>query len=80
MYDELWKKDGFERLAEIDKLKLNEFDEICTFYKKCSSCPLVIEYRDRDGYARLLCVDVATRKRVRDALNYGGKFLQKGKG
>ena len=79
MYEELWKKDGLERLAEIDKLKKSEFNEICSFHKSCMECPLAIEYDDKHGYSRLLCVDVSVRKSVLDTLCTGGKFLQKGK-
>ena len=78
MYDELWKSDGMDRLIEIEKLKLNEFDEICVFHKSCSKCPLAILHRDKLGYQRLLCVDVATSKAVLTALESGGRFLRKG--
>ena len=78
MFDHLWNMDGQERLAAIDGMKLSEYDGICRSSRKCSECPLAILYRDGNGFSRLLCVDVATRSRVLNALKYGGRFLKKG--
>lgn len=35
-------------------------------------------YEDRNGIERLMCVDVATRRRVENALREGGRFVKKG--
>ena len=78
MYENLWNKDGFSRLEEIDKMTLKDYDDVCTFYRKCSCCPFAILYRDAIGYERILCVDVAARKRVVNCLEEGGRFLKKG--
>ena len=79
MYEELWQKDGFERLAVIDNLSIIEMDEIHHHYKKkCSRCPLAILYHDNDDRERLLCTDIATRRRVENALRFGGHFVKKG--
>ena len=78
MHENLWNKQGEERLKEIDRMTFKEYDDVCTFYKKCSACPFAILYRDFNGYERILCVDVATRTRVNNALSEGGRFLRKG--
>ena len=78
MYEELWEKEGVERLAAIDELSIVELSEICHRTKKCLRCPLAILYQDNADRERLLCVDVATRRRVENALKYGGRFVRKG--
>ncbi len=78
MYEELWEKDGEERLEAIDELPIFAVGEICRRYKKCARCPLAIVYRTRQDHERLLCVDVATRRRAENALKEGGRFLKKG--
>ena len=78
MYEELWEKEGKERLEAIDELPIFATIEICAHIKKCSRCPLAILYRDGDERERLLCVEVATRRRVENALRYGGRFTKKG--
>ncbi len=82
MYDKLWEKQGIDRLKIIDALSVREIDEICRLNKKignsCGECPLALFYRDVNNYKRLLCVDVATRRRVENAFKEGGRFLEKG--
>ena len=78
MYEELWQKEGEERLRAIDELSIFATGEICINTKKCLRCPLAILYRDIEDRERLLCVDVATRRRVENALKYGGRFVKKG--
>ncbi len=77
MYEQLWNTYGFDRLIEIDRLKIEDPDFICGFYRKCGECPLAIRYRDKNGIERLICADVASRKRVEDILRTGGKFVTK---
>ena len=78
MTEKLWVLEGKERLDAIDNMKLSEYDEICRSSRHCSECPLAILYHDLNGFARLLCVDVATKTRIHNALKYGGRFLKKG--
>ena len=78
MYEELWQKDGFERLSAIDELPLMATGEICRRYKKCGRCPLGVRYTDIEEHERVLCVDIATRRRVENALRYGGQFVKEG--
>lgn len=78
MLDTLWSLEGRERLEAIDNMKLSEYDSICKLSRRCSECPLAILYHDLNGFSRLMCVDVATRSRVLNALKYGGRFLKKG--
>ena len=78
MYEYLWDLDGKKRLEAIDELSIFACGEICRHYKKCGRCPLAVVYRTRQDYERLLCVDVATRRRVENALIDGGRFLKKG--
>ena len=78
VYEDLWEKDGEERLAAIDELSIIATSDICHRTKKCLRCPLAILYQDSEDRERLLCVDVATRRRVENALKYGGRFVKKG--
>ena len=78
MYENLWNKQGSERLEEINKMTLKDYEDVCTFYDRCSQCPFAIVYCDALGFERLLCVDVATTSRVQNALKEGGRFLKKG--
>lgn len=78
MYEELWEKQGMERLEAIDELSIFAAGEICRQYKKCAKCPLAVVYRTRQDHERLLCTDVALRRRVVNALIEGGRFLKKG--
>ena len=78
MYEELFEKDGKERLEVIDELSIFAAGEICRWYKKCAQCPLAIVYHTKQDYEPLLCVDVATRRRVENALAEGGRFLKRG--
>ena len=78
MYEYLFEKDGKERLEAIDDLSIFAAGEICRWYKKCARCPLALVYRTKQDHERLLCVDVATRQRVENALEEGGRFLKKG--
>ena len=78
MYEELWTKDGFDRLKAIDGMKLVDQFNVCSTHKRCLRCPFAILYRDSKDIERLLCVDVATRRRVENALTYGGRFVKKG--
>ena len=82
MYEELWEKEGQDRLEAIDELPIFATIDICVQMlrtkKKCSCCPLAILYRDSEDRERLLCVEVATRRRVENALMFGGHFVKKG--
>ena len=78
MHEELWSKDGWARLEAIDNMKFVDYVSVCSSYKKCLRCPFAILYRDSLNIERLLCVDVATRRRVEFALREGGRFVKKG--
>lgn len=78
MYEDLWKKQGFDRLTAIDNLNHRDLDFICSFYQKCGHCPLGLSYRDALDVECVMCVDVATRKHVENALKEGGKFIIRG--
>ena len=78
MLEDLWKLDGEERLKAIDELTIMEIEDIHDAHRKCLRCPLALLYEDRNGIERLMCVDVATRRRVENALREGGRFVKKG--
>lgn len=78
MYDYLFKKQGFERLIEIDNLNRFDHDFICSFYRSCGRCPLGVLHRDTLDIERVLCVDVSSRRTIEAALKQGGHFINKG--
>ena len=78
MYENLWSKDGYERLLEIDRLSFADYDAIHRVYRQCFRCPLAIRYTDVLGIQRILCVDIASVRKTLDVLRDGGKFVKRG--
>ena len=79
MLEHLFALQGMERYKAILETSLKEIDQNCKQVKKCGVCPLAIEYVDVNEIPRLLCVDIATDRRIRNCLAEGGKFVTKGK-
>ena len=69
---ELFALTGLDRYSAIRKLPLRAPWNICSFYTHCNTCPLFL---DGKGLTRSYCVDCASEREVKEALENGAEFL-----
>lgn len=75
MYENLWTREGTERLEEINRMRLTELDDVCSFHSRCYRCPMALVCPTPDGGERILCADVASNKRIVKELRAGAHFI-----
>ena len=79
IYEELWEKEGEQRLEAISMLKPFVTDYIHRAARKsCLRCPLAIRWLGEDNRYHTSCTDVIGEKRALKLLSGGGRFLKKG--